>query len=293
MAVPVELGIAGSLGSWPLLVFVVGLFTAIILMVRGVKGAILIAHRHGDVLAFIVELVGNIGSKTDETGAVVNPAGWALDVPSWPEAWDLRDARLLARRPVLPLGSIESIGIVAVLLLVFSLLLADFFDTMGTMVAVGSEAKLLDKDGNPIGTQKILVVDSVAALVDGPAAGRSGAAVVQVTPVSPATKPAPKPPNSDWIDRDRRRPGRRRWSHRWCRPDRGRESRSSGRSPSPLCSCRYPCGAGRVTLRQQALHGVLRHAHRIGENAQRSVNAMRFCFGTDMQVVSGVVARAS
>jgi len=55
----------------------------------------------------------------------------------------------------------------AVLLLVFSLLLADFFDTMGTMVAVGSEAKLLDKDGNPFGTQKILVVDSIAAAAGG------------------------------------------------------------------------------------------------------------------------------
>src|SRR6185436_8466540 len=45
--------------------------------------------------------------------------------------------------------------------------LADFFDTMGTMVAVGSEAKLLDQDGNPIGTQKILVVDSIAAAAGG------------------------------------------------------------------------------------------------------------------------------
>ncbi|GEK21497.1 NCS2 family permease [Cellulomonas xylanilytica] len=167
MATPVELGIAGSLGSWPLLVFVVGLFTAIILMVRGVRGAILIAIVTATVLAFVVELVGNIGSKTDETGAVVNPGGWALEVPSWPEGGIIAapDFSLVGQFSLF--GSIESIGIVAVLLLVFSLLLADFFDTMGTMVAVGSEAKLLDKEGNPIGTQKILVVDSIAAAAGG------------------------------------------------------------------------------------------------------------------------------
>ncbi|MDQ0372118.1 NCS2 family permease [Cellulomonas humilata] len=167
MAVPVELGIGGSLGSWPLLVFVFGLMLAIILMVRNVKGAILIAIVSATVLAFVIELVGNIGSKTDETGAVVNPAGWALDVPSWPEGgiFATPDFSLVGQFSLF--GSIESIGIVAVLLLVFSLLLADFFDTMGTMVAVGSEAKLLDTDGNPIGTQKILVVDSIAAAAGG------------------------------------------------------------------------------------------------------------------------------
>ena len=136
-------------------------------MVRNVKGAILIAIVSATVLAFIIELVGNIGSKTDETGAVVNPAGWALDVPPWPEGgiFATPDFSLVGQFSLF--GSIESIGIVAVLLLVFSLLLADFFDTMGTMVAVGSEAKLLDKDGNPIGTQKILVVDSIAAAAGG------------------------------------------------------------------------------------------------------------------------------
>ena len=35
------------------------------------------------------------------------------------------------------------------MLLVFTLLLADFFDTMGTMIAVGAEGDLLDSEGNP------------------------------------------------------------------------------------------------------------------------------------------------
>ena len=49
-----------------------------------------------------------------------------------------------------------------VLLLIFTLLLADFFDTMGTMTAIGAEADLLDEEGTPPNTQRILVVDSLA-----------------------------------------------------------------------------------------------------------------------------------
>ncbi len=52
-------------------------------------------------------------------------------------------------------------------LIVFSLLLADFFDTMGTVVAVGAEGDLLDESGNPPRTQQILLVDSIAALAGG------------------------------------------------------------------------------------------------------------------------------
>ncbi|NUU16977.1 NCS2 family permease [Cellulomonas humilata] len=167
MAVPVELGIGGSLGSWPLLVFVFGLLLAIILMVRKVRGAILIAIVSASVLAFVIELIGNIGSKTDETGAVVNPAGWSLGVPTWPAGGIIAapDFSLVGQFSLF--GSIESIGLVAVILLVFSLLLADFFDTMGTMVAVGGEAGLLDKDGNPPKTKQILIVDSIAAAAGG------------------------------------------------------------------------------------------------------------------------------
>jgi xanthine/uracil/vitamin C permease (AzgA family) len=55
------------------------------------------------------------------------------------------------------------------ILLVFTLMLADFFDTMGTMVAIGGEAGLLDEEGVPPNTGRILVVDSLAAAAGGAA----------------------------------------------------------------------------------------------------------------------------
>ncbi len=41
------------------------------------------------------------------------------------------------------------------MLLIFTLMLADFFDTMGTMTAIGHEAGLLDKEGLPPRTEAI------------------------------------------------------------------------------------------------------------------------------------------
>ncbi|HEY0188933.1 MAG TPA: NCS2 family permease [Cellulomonas sp.] len=161
LSTPVELGIDGSLGSWPLLVFVVGLLLAVVLMARKVKGAILIAIVSATVLAIIVEAIGGIGGQSD-----TNPAGWELNIPSIPDSiFATPDFSLLGQFSLF--GSVSKIGIIAVVLLVFSVMLADFFDTMGTMVAVGGEAGLLDAQGNPPRTKQILVVDSLAAVAGG------------------------------------------------------------------------------------------------------------------------------
>jgi AGZA family xanthine/uracil permease-like MFS transporter len=62
---------------------------------------------------------------------------------------------------------------------VFTLLLSDFFDTMGTMVAVGLEAGLLDEEGNPPRTREILLVDSVAAAAGGAASTSSNTSYIE------------------------------------------------------------------------------------------------------------------
>ncbi len=164
--VPVELGVGGFLAGWPTLIFVIGLLSIIVMMVKKVKGAILIGIIGTSVLAILLEAVVKIGGQTDATGKVVNPTGWGLNVPKFPSTLiDIPDFGLLGHFSLL--GSFGKIGAVSAILLVFTLLLADFFDTMGTMVAIGAEAGLLDKDGNPPNSQKILFVDSLAAVAGG------------------------------------------------------------------------------------------------------------------------------
>lgn len=50
---------------------------------------------------------------------------------------------------------------------VFSFLMSDFFDTMGTIVAVGRKADFVDEEGNTKDVQPMLMVDSAAAAVGG------------------------------------------------------------------------------------------------------------------------------
>ncbi|MFV2145205.1 NCS2 family permease [Isoptericola sp. G70] len=166
----------GNLGTWPILVFAVGLLLVIVLFVRKVRGAMLIAIVSATVLAVILENTLNIGAKQPDGS---NPNGFNLNAPTYNGVATVPDFGLLGQFSLL--GSFESIALVTVALLVFSLLIADFFDTMGTMVAVGSEANLLDGKGNPPKTRAILVVDSLAAVAGGAGSVSSNTAYVEST----------------------------------------------------------------------------------------------------------------
>lgn len=151
--VPVQLGVGGELAGWPVFVFCIGLLLVIALWVRKVKGAILISIALTTVLAFIVEAIGD-------------PKAWGLITPQWPDDV-IKSPDFGTVGEFSLLGSWENAGVVTVLLLIFTLMLADFFDTMGTMTAIGAEAGLLQEDGTPPNTRRILVVDSIAAAAGG------------------------------------------------------------------------------------------------------------------------------
>jgi adenine/guanine/hypoxanthine permease len=163
--VPVQLGVGGELSGWPVFVFCVGLLLVIALWVRHVKGAILISIAATTALAFVVEAIGA-------------PKAWGLTAPEWPDdVFTTPDFGTLGEFNLL--GSFENAGIVTTLLLIFTLMLADFFDTMGTMTAIGAEAGLLQEDGTPPNTQRILIVDSVAAAAGGAAGVSSNTSYIE------------------------------------------------------------------------------------------------------------------
>ncbi len=55
----------------------------------------------------------------------------------------------------------------AAVLTIFSIMLTDFFDTMGTATAIAEEADLVDDQGRIPGIGRILLVDSLAAVFGG------------------------------------------------------------------------------------------------------------------------------
>ncbi|MDR1513379.1 MAG: NCS2 family permease, partial [Propionibacteriaceae bacterium] len=162
----VELGVSGSLFGWPLLVFVLGLAGVITLHVKKVPGAMLIAIVGTTIVAIIVQTIVQNPSRDAD-----NPTGWSLNVPAlslddfgWP------NLELLKFWDHVSLTGAFSGGwkvVATVVLTILSLMLADFFDTMGTVVAIGKSGDILMENGNPPRIQQILAVDSVAALAGG------------------------------------------------------------------------------------------------------------------------------
>jgi AGZA family xanthine/uracil permease-like MFS transporter len=174
--VPVELGLGGKLLTWPLFVFCVGLLFTLVLFVRRVKGAILIGILATSVLAIVVEAIAKVGPSFAD--GKPNPGGWSLNVPALPDTVvDAPDLSLLGKFNVL--DSWGRAGWLVVLMFIFTLLITDFFDTMGTMVAVGQEGELLDAEGMPPRTREILLVDSVAAAAGGAASVSSNTSFIE------------------------------------------------------------------------------------------------------------------
>jgi AGZA family xanthine/uracil permease-like MFS transporter len=176
-AVPLQLGRIGdgSLSGWPVVVFAFGLVLVIALWARKVQGAILISILVTTVFAFVVQAIHDQGTVG---GPNPNPNGWSLNVPEWPDkVFDTPHFDTLGHFSLL--GSWDKAGVVVTILLIFTLMLADFFDTVGTMTAVGSEAGLLDEEGMPPNTQRILIVDSVAAAAGGAAGVSSNTSYIE------------------------------------------------------------------------------------------------------------------
>ena len=175
--VPVELGVGGDLKGWPTVVFVFGLLLTAVLVARRTRGAILIGIVVTTVFAVIVEAIADIGPSFTPPDKV-NASGWQLNVPKLPDkVLDTPDLGLLGNFSLG--GSFEQVGILAALLFAFTLLITDFFDTMGTVVGVGAEAELLDEDGGLPGVRNVLLVDSLAAVAGGAASASSNTTYIE------------------------------------------------------------------------------------------------------------------
>jgi len=175
---PVDIGVGGHLRGWPTLVFVIGVLLIAVLMVRKVKGAILIGIVVATVLAAVIEQIAKLGPQKDATGKLVNPTGWALNVPSFDgKHFGAPDLGLVGHFSLG--GGFSAVGIVSGIVIVFSLVLSDFFDVMGTTVGLTAEAGLLDKDGNVPNIGPVLFVDGLAAVAGGAASASSATTYVE------------------------------------------------------------------------------------------------------------------
>ncbi|WP_329435743.1 NCS2 family permease [Streptomyces sp. NBC_01280] len=163
--VPVQLGGTGTLSGWPVLVFCLGVLLTIGLLARKVKGAILISIVVMTVVAVIINSVAEVKS-------------WGLTTPEIPDdVFAAPDFGLLGDFSLF--GAFGRTGALTVILLVFTLILSDFFDTMGTVVGVTAEAGLLDEKGQVPHLGRVLLIDGAAAVAGGAASASSSTTYIE------------------------------------------------------------------------------------------------------------------
>lgn len=133
------------------LLALVGLFITAVLYIHRIKGAILF----GILLTWIIGMVCQV------TGLYVPDAaaGYYTLFPSF----GLTDFTKIG----LTFGQcfnvdMSSVGIINFIVVIFSFLFVDIFDTLGTLIGVATKAKMLDKDGKLPGIKPALLSDAIA-----------------------------------------------------------------------------------------------------------------------------------
>ncbi|MGH2350454.1 MAG: NCS2 family permease [Chloroflexota bacterium] len=159
LSVPLSIGTFTSL---PFVMALLGLAVTLALVARGVRGALLI----GIVLTTVVATV-----VRSATGQPVSSVPAAAALPG--QVFSLPDFSTLGSG-FFNLEVFARLGLLAALLAIFSLMLSDFFDTMGTVTGIGAEAGWLDEQGRLPRLNRVLLVDSLGAMLGG-AAGSSSA----------------------------------------------------------------------------------------------------------------------
>lgn len=170
---PVGLGRdgAGSIDSVPTAVFILTLLVTGILVARKARGAILIGLVGGTVVAVAIEAIWHLGSATE------NPGGWGLSVPTLSGSpFSMPDLSLMGE---FSLDSVGRVGVLAAVMLVFTLVFTNFFDAMGTFTGLSRQADLADEQGNFPRLRAALVVEGAGAVVGGASSSSSNTVFVE------------------------------------------------------------------------------------------------------------------
>ncbi|MGU3654313.1 NCS2 family permease [Mycolicibacterium sp. A43C] len=170
---PVGLGSggAGSISSIPTVIFVFTLLLTGILVARKIRGGILIGLITGTIVAVVVEAIWHLGSATEKRG------GWGLSVPTLSGSpFAVPDLSLVGE---FSLDSVGRIGILAAVMLVFTLVFTNFFDAMGTFTGLSKQAGVADDKGNFPRLQSALVVEGAGAVVGGAASASSNTVFIE------------------------------------------------------------------------------------------------------------------
>jgi adenine/guanine/hypoxanthine permease len=159
-------GINPDLTTLRILVFAIGFAVTAALVARKTRGALLIGILLTTVLAIVINEIWGNGGLYDTPGVATLPER-VVAVP---------DFALVGN---FSFNVFEVAGTATALALILSVMLSDFFDTMGTVIGLGGEAGLLDRQGRLPGINRVLLVDSLAAASGGAASSSSNTTYIE------------------------------------------------------------------------------------------------------------------
>ena len=149
-----------------ILTFAIGLAITATLVARKMRGALLV----GIIVTTVVAIVIN---------AIADAQLWAPGVAELPDkVVDAPDFGLIGDFSFGVFTS-DTIAFATALALIISVMLSDFFDTMGTVIGLGGEAGLLTEDGKLPGVQRVLFVDSIGAALGGAVSSSSNTTYIE------------------------------------------------------------------------------------------------------------------
>lgn len=144
----------GNFTTFSILLTVIGLFLTLILMARKVKAALLIGILATTVIGVVSHYA--FGADASAQAGVQGAFPTELAIPSFETIGQ-----------GLNFDVFKLAGVLSAVLVIFSLMLSDFFDTMGTIIGVGEQAGFVKADGDLPNSNRVLMVDSVAAIAGG------------------------------------------------------------------------------------------------------------------------------
>ncbi len=149
----------GNFDNLGVVVAIFGLLLTAILMKVKVKGALLIGIISSTVLAIIINYVSGLSAFTSP-----QVARFPTSILSMPDFSTIGHFDFKA---------FSKLGVITASILIFSVMLSDFFDTLGSVIGLGSEAGFLTPDGKLPRIKQVLLVDSMAAVAGGASSASS------------------------------------------------------------------------------------------------------------------------
>ncbi|MCJ7458797.1 MAG: NCS2 family permease [candidate division Zixibacteria bacterium] len=162
---PVTFVALGDFTKWQVIISVFGLLATAIMMKRKIRGALLLGIVFSTFLAVILNYLTGLSAFPDPGKAVIPKS--VLSVPD------------LSTFGKFDFSAITKLGLLPALMLIFSVMLSDFFDTLGSVIGLGTEGKFLDQKGNLPRIKRVLLVDSLAAVMGGVASSSSATTYIE------------------------------------------------------------------------------------------------------------------